>query len=178
MAELATLARPYARAVFDQAQATGSLHAWSEGLSVLSAVSADVKIQQMYSSPSLTAVQQARAVIDVCGDALDAKMQNLIHLLADNGRLPLLPEVAAQFEQLKADQERTVEVEITSAFAVDASTEQKLADALRTKLDRAVSVRSEVDESLLGGVVIRAGDLVIDGSVRGKLAKLSEALGG
>lgn len=177
MAELATLARPYARAAFDQATGGNALQEWSEGLQLLSAVSQQDKVQALYGSPSLTAEQQAAAVNTVCGDALNGKLQNLVKLLAENGRLSLLPEVSSQFEQFKANQERTVDVEISSAFEVDAATEQSLADALEKKLDRSVNVVSSVDKELLGGVLIRAGDLVIDGSVRGKLGKLAEAMG-
>ncbi|MEM8500928.1 MAG: F0F1 ATP synthase subunit delta [Pseudomonadota bacterium] len=177
MAELATLSRPYARAAFDQAVTSDQLQSWSDGLQLLSAVSQINKVQVLCSSPSLTAEQQASAVISVCGDALDAKMQNLVKLLAENGRLSLLPEVASQFEQFKANRERTVDVEITSAFEVDSASEQRLSDALQKKLDRSVNVVSTVDKELLGGVLIRAGDLVIDDSVRGKLGKLAEAMG-
>ncbi len=176
MAELATLSRPYARAAFDQAVSSDKLQSWSEALQVLGAVSQHEKVQALYNSPSLTAEEQAGAVITVCGDTLDSKMQNLVKLLAENGRLSLLPEVSSQFEQLKANRERTVDVEIASAFEVDSSTEQRLAEALKKKLDRSVNVVSTVDKELLGGVLIRAGDLVIDGSVRGKLRKLAEAM--
>ncbi|MFK8018967.1 MAG: F0F1 ATP synthase subunit delta [Pseudomonadales bacterium] len=177
MAELATLARPYARAAFDQANSSNALQEWSEALQLLSAVSQHDKVEALYGSPSLTAEQQADAVITVCGEALSAKMQNLVKLLAENGRLSLLPEVSSQFEQFKANRERTVDVEISSAFDVDSATEQRLADALAKKLDRSVNVNSTVNKDLLGGVLIRAGDLVIDDSVRAKLGKLAEAMG-
>lgn len=177
MAELATLARPYARAAFDQADQDGALQEWLESLQLLGAVSQQDKIRQLYNSPTTTAAQQSQVMIEVCGDKLGAKAQNLVRLLAENGRLSLLPEVARQFEQLKSNRERTVEVEIASAFDIDAETEKKLAAALQKKLDREVTVNSSVDKELLGGVVIRAGDVVIDGSIRGKLGKLSEVIG-
>lgn len=177
MAELATLARPYARAAFDQADQDGALREWLESLQLLGAVSQQDKIRQLYNSPTTTAAQQSQVMIEVCGDKLGAKAQNLVRLLAENGRLSLLPEVARQFEQLKSNRERTVEVEIASAFDIDAETEKKLAAALQKKLDREVTVNSSVDKELLGGVVIRAGDVVIDGSIRGKLGKLSEVIG-
>jgi len=177
MAELATLARPYARAAFDQADQDGALQEWLESLQLLGKVSQQEKIRRLYGSPSTTAAQQSKVVIDVCGDSLNHKVQNLVRLLAENGRLSLLPEVANQFEQFKANRERTVEVEISSAFDIDGDTEKKLAAALQKKLDRSVTVNSTVDKDLLGGVVIRAGDVVIDGSIRGKLGKLSESIG-
>lgn len=176
MAELATLARPYARAAFDYASNSGVLQEWSNSLALLSAVAQQGKIHEVCNSPALTAEQQAKIVIDVCDDKLDAKVQNLVQLLASNGRLSLLPSVAAMFDEFKANREKTVQVEIATAYSLDEQTEQKLAEGLAKKLDRTVTVNSSVDKELLGGVVIRAGDLVIDGSVRGKLAKLAEAI--
>lgn len=176
MAELATLARPYARAVFDYAVAAGDMQAWSEMLALLSAVAQQDKILQLCSAPDLTSEQQARAISGVSGDQLNNKGHNFVSLLAENRRLPLLPLVAQLFEGFKAQREKTVNVEITSAFPLEDSTEQKLAASLQKKLDRTVSVATSVNSELLGGVIIRTGDMVIDGSVRGKLAKLAEAI--
>lgn len=176
MAELSTLARPYARAAFEYAREKGALVAWSEQLLLAAAVTATDTVAQVLSNPSLTAQQQAKTLTDVCGDSLNAEGANFIGLLADNKRLPLLPEISALFEQYKANQEKTVEVTVYSAFEVAPDTQQTLAQVLKTKLEREVNVDTEVDAELLGGVLIRAGDLVIDGSVRGRLNKLSEAM--
>jgi F-type H+-transporting ATPase subunit delta len=180
MAELSTLARPYARAAFeyarDHSQDNGALLVWAEQLQVAAAVTADETVAQVLSNPSLTAEQQAQILRDVCGDSLNAEGKNFVGLLASNKRLPLLPEIFALFEQYKANQEKTVDVTVYSAFEVDEQTQQTLAQVLKTKLERDVNVDSEVDASLLGGVLIRAGDLAIDGSVRGRLNKLSEAM--
>ncbi len=177
MAELATLARPYARAVFDRANETSSLESWSTALNLLAAVAGQDKIKMLCESPAVSAEQRASAMIDVCGDALDQQAKNLLYLLAENGRLPLLPELVRQFEQMKAALERTVDVEVSSAFPLDDAAEKHLAQALQKKLDRSVRLTSSVDKSLLGGVIVRAGDLVIDGSMRGKLGKLADSLG-
>lgn len=176
MAELATLARPYARAVFDYAVAAGDMQSWSEMLTVLAAVAQQPKIKQLCSSPDLTSDQQAQAINDVLGDQLNDKAHNFVSLLAENGRLQLLPFVAQLYEGFKAQREKTVNVEITTAFPLEDSTEQKLAASLQKKLDRTVSVATTVNNELLGGVIIRTGDMVVDGSVRGKLAKLGEAI--
>jgi F-type H+-transporting ATPase subunit delta len=112
----------------------------------------------------------------VCGDKFDAQARNFISVVAENGRLDLLPEIAAQFELYKAEQEKSVDVEVTSAFALSTEQQDKLAKVLNARLSREVRLHVTEDATLIGGVVIRAGDLVIDGSVRGKIAKLAEAL--
>ncbi len=176
MAELSTLARPYAKAAFEYARAANDLQGWSEQLAAAAAVAQQETMQSVLASPSLTSEQQAQAFVDVCGDALNAKGSNFVKVLAANKRLALLPEIYALFEAHRAAQEKSVDVAITTAIELDADTQQKLAQALKSKLDREVSVQVTVDEKLLGGVVIKAGDLVIDGSLRGRLAKLAAAM--
>ncbi len=176
MAELSTLARPYARAAFEYARDNDNLPAWSEQLRVAAAVAGTETMIKVLSNPSLTAEQQAQSLTDVCGDSLNAEGKNFIALLASNKRLPLLAEISDLFEQYKANQEKVVDVTVYSAFEVGAETQQTLTEVLKTKLEREVKVDTEIDSDLLGGVLIRAGDLVIDGSVRGRLNKLSEAM--
>lgn len=176
MAELTTLARPYAKAVFADAQEKNSLDAWSSSLALLSVCSADENMAKVLSHPSLTASQQAQALLDVCGDKLNEAAKNLVAILAENKRLALLPEITALYEELKAKMQNAVDVVVTSAFALTDAQSAKLATALKAKLNCEVRMTSEVDESLVGGVIIRAGDLVIDGSITGKLSKLAEAM--
>ncbi|WP_396588086.1 F0F1 ATP synthase subunit delta [Bermanella sp. R86510] len=176
MAELSTLARPYAKAAFQAAVDAGELQAWSNMLAVASNVTANEEIDEVLSNPSLSGQQQAQTLIDVCGDELNEAGQNLIHVLAEHKRITLLPHILEQFEHLKAEQEKAVDVEIVSAFDVTDETKQKLTQALKAKLDKDVRVTTTVDSSLVGGAIIRAGDLVIDGTLRGKLAKLAEAM--
>jgi F-type H+-transporting ATPase subunit delta len=176
MAELSTLARPYARAAFEFARERGELPGWSAQLASVARVTLDAAMAQLLSNPALTAEQQAQTLKDVCGDAINGHGQNFVSILAGHKRLSLLPEISALFEQYKANQEKTVDVQVYSAFEVAEQTEQALAQVLKTKLEREVKVDTVVDKSLLGGVLIRAGDLVIDGSVRGKLNKLAEAM--
>ncbi len=176
MAELSTLARPYARAAFEYAHGKGELSVWSDALATAAAVTAEERVATLLTSPAHTAEQLATTLVELCGDTLAVDQQNFLHVLASNKRLPLLPEISEMFEALKAEQERTVDVTVVSAYSLEGSTEQTLAQVLSKKLEREVKVETQVDESLLGGVVIRAGDLVIDGSVRGRLNKLSEAM--
>lgn len=176
MAELSTLARPYAKAAFEYALDKNGLDQWSSQLATVAAVAADEGMNVVLSNPSLTAVQQAQTLSDVCGEAVSAEVRNFIAILASNKRLALLPEISALFAQYKANQEKTVDVEVVSAFDLADSARDRLAEVLGRKLERQVNVRTSTDSNLLGGVLIRAGDLVIDGSVRGKLDKLAEAM--
>ena len=176
MAELTTLARPYAKAVFAEAQEKNALDAWSDDLAILAAFAADADMAKVLVHPSLTAEQQAQALTDVCGDKLNDAAKNLVAVLAENKRLPLLPEIAVLFEELKAQLQNTVDVVVTSAQELNSDQADKLAQALKAKLNCDVRLTSEIDESLIGGAIIRAGDLVIDGSITGKLSKLAEAM--
>ncbi|MBU2884198.1 F0F1 ATP synthase subunit delta [Gilvimarinus agarilyticus] len=176
MAELTTLARPYAKAAFTFARDHSDLAGWATQLKTLALVSEYGKAKEIVASPGMTPADQAAALIEVCGEQLSEKVQNFVQLLADNKRLALLPEVFTLFDALKTAQEQAVDVELTTAFELDDASQQKLADALSAKLERKVKVSTITDQQLLGGVVIKAGDLVIDGSMRGRLEKLAKAI--
>ena len=176
MAELITLARPYAKAAFEVALDAGALDKWSGMLALSAAVSGDSGVSGVLSSPSLSSEQVADAFIGVCGDELDEKGKNFVHLLAENKRLVLLPEISTLFDNLKANQEKSVDVEITTAFEISSEVSNKLAQALKDRLQREIILATSVDQSLIGGAIIRAGDNVIDSSVRGKLSKLAESM--
>ncbi|MFO1348039.1 MAG: F0F1 ATP synthase subunit delta [Pseudomonadales bacterium] len=176
MAERATLARPYAKAVFEVALDSNALADWQRMLNTAAAVVSDSKVQAFLATPTTTAEQQAALVKDVCGDELDAKAANLVRVLATNKRLPLLPEIASQFGELKARRERVIGVEIASAFPLEAKTADVLSAALSKKWQCNVALQTTVDAALLGGVVIKAEDIVIDASVRGRMLKLADAL--
>lgn len=176
MAELTTLARPYAKAAFEYADQHGALKAWSEMLSTAAAVAQQEPMLKVLQSPSLTAEQKAKQFAEVCGDTLDDSGVNLINVLGENARLSLLPHISVLFESHKAQRERSVDVEVTTAYALPSELQEKLAKALTSKLQRDVSLSTTVDQSLIGGALVRAGDTVIDGSVRGRLAKLAEAM--
>ncbi|MDC3332820.1 F0F1 ATP synthase subunit delta [bacterium] len=176
MAELNSLARPYAKAAFEFANAADDLANWSTQLKTAFAVSQNEKMVAMLSSPALTTTQQAEQFIAVCGDELTGGIQNFIKILADNKRLLLLPSIAILFEEFKANREKRVNVEVATAYELDADIQAKLATALTGKLDRDVTVNTVIDKALIGGIVVRAADVVIDGSLRGRLDKLAEAL--
>ena len=176
MIEPITLARPYARAAFEHARVAGELAQWQDALEQLAAVTRDHKVSVMLKSPSQTAQQRAENLAALIGDSLPASVVNLLMIMADNGRLSLLPEVAALFEQFKQAVESTVTVVVTSAYPLSDDETRVLSETMTSKLDRSVTLTSETDSSLLGGAIIRADDLVIDGSVRGRLDKLAGAL--
>lgn len=176
MAELTTLARPYAKAAFEYAQAHQQLANWSAMLGLAAAVSLDDTMQRVLKAPRLTSTEKATTFNEVCGDKFDAQAQNFIRVIAENDRLALLPDIFALFELYKAEQEKSIDVDVTSAFALSDEQQDKLAKVLSARLGREVRLHAAEDATLIGGVLIRAGDLVIDGSVRGKLAKLAEAL--
>ncbi len=175
--ESTTIARPYAEAVFDRALESGSLDLWSETLGLLSTVVQDPAMAGLTATPQLSRHQLAELLIDIGGDRLNEEGRNLVKLLAKNGRAAILPEIAALFETLKSEQEGAVDVIVTSAFPIEPAEEQALADALKRKLGRDIRISSEHDPELIGGVRVRAGDLVIDGSVSGQLKQLVSALG-
>lgn len=176
MVESSTLARPYARAAFEYASQSNELAAWSTQLATAAAVAQAENMVKVLTSPSLTSAQQAASFIAVCGDELSTKAQNFVKVLAENKRVSLLPHISALFDEFKANREKTVEVDVATAFELDASIQDKLASALSTKLDREVAIKMHVDKNLIGGIVVRAADVVIDGSIRGRLSKLAEAM--
>ena len=176
MIEPTTLARPYARAAFEHARAAGDLAAWQTALSELAAITAEPKVAAAMRDPNQTAAQRAATLSGLAGDAVPPAVANLLAIMADNGRLSLLPEVAMLFDQLKQAVESTVAVHVTSAYPLSDAETQQLADTMQKKLARSITLTSETDPSLLGGALIRADDLVIDGSVRGRLNKLAGTL--
>jgi len=176
MAELTTVSRPYANAVFALAKRERQLAGWSKMLSVLSAASSDTRVRRMLEAPDVANARKAQRLIELCGDELDDRGKRFVRVLAENDRLDLVASVREQFELLKAQEERVLEVEVVSAFAVSEAEEHSLKQALERKYEKDVVLASRVDASLIGGAIIRAGDTVIDGSVRGKLDKLAESL--
>ena len=176
MIEPTTLARPDARAAFEHARAAGDLAAWRTALSELAAITAEPKVAAAMRDPNQTAAQRAATLSGLAGEEMPPAVANLLAIMADNGRLSLLPEVAMLFDQLKQAVESTVAVHVTAAYPLSDAETQQLADTMQEKLARSITLTSETDPSLLGGALIRADDLVIDGSVRGRLNKLAGTL--
>jgi len=176
MAELSTLARPYAKAAFNVASEQNGLANWSAMLSTLAAVTLEQNVATVLSNPSLTSADKANFVTNLCADDLNDAGKQFVNTLADNHRLPLLAEIFNQFQVLKSELEKSVDVTVTSAFELSDTQQNTLSEKLAAKLGRDVSITTVVDNSIIGGVIIRADDFVIDGSVSGKLAKMAEAM--
>ena len=177
-AELSTVARPYARAAFSFAlEQDGGLAHWSRMLQLLSAAVNESIVQAALDDPLLTMDDKTSFLFDLMGDDLSGQGRNFIGVLAEYDRLALIATVAEQFEVLKANHEKTLDVSVTSAYEVSEDDQQRLSDALSGKLQRDINMETDVDESLIGGVLIRAEDTVIDDTVRGRLTRLAQALG-
>jgi F-type H+-transporting ATPase subunit delta len=176
MAELRTLARPYAKAAFELARESGALPHWSQTLKALSAVIADARVSSLLGDPRLSRSDVVGLLAQALGDKLDAQGRNFLGLLAENKRLTALPAIAEEYETLRAAAERRVDVEITTAVAVAEVQQQALIAAIHKRLALEVDVAWKTDAALVAGAVIRAGDLVIDGSVAGELAHLRQAV--
>jgi len=177
MAEYTTSARPYARAVFDLATQSATVDSWSDALALMTAVATDAGMQDMLDDPQLGKTQKGELMLKVIADKLDQKQQNLLRLMAENGRLRALPEVLNQFETFRAEAEGKIEAEVISAFDLSSEQEQAINEMLKSKLGRDVSITTSTDESLIGGVVIKAGDTIIDGSMKSQLESLALTLG-
>lgn len=173
MSQALTLARPYARAAFNAARDEGRTRAWSDALAFAARVAADPQAQAVLKHPQLTPEKAAQLLVI---DGADAAFQRFVRLLADNRRLELLPEIAGLFEQLRAEAERVVKARVTSASQLSDAELAAIHDGLRRRFGREVELETAIDPSLIGGAVIDAGDVVIDGSVRGKLERLQSAL--
>jgi F-type H+-transporting ATPase subunit delta len=176
VAERATIARPYAKAAFEYARDAQAFAAWSQGLRTAADIVADPRVADLVSNPEKTTAERAEFVIGIAGANLDPAMQNFVRVLAENHRLLLLPEIVVHYEAERARIENTVDVEVISAVALDAAQADKLAAALTSRLKRRVRMKNSVDAALLGGAVIYAGDLVIDGSLKGRLERLATEL--
>jgi F-type H+-transporting ATPase subunit delta len=178
MAERATIARPYAKAAFEYARDANDFAGWSLALARAAEIVADPRVAALTKSPQWSAADVVGLITDVAGASLNAGMQNFVRVLAENHRLLLLPEIAAHYEEFRSAVENTVDVDVVSAVKLDAAQSEKLSAALAKRLKRNVRMKNSVDAALLGGAVLRAGDLVIDGSLKGRLERLATELTG
>ena len=176
MAELLTLARPYAKAAFAYASEQGATDNWSTALNLLSAAVQDDAFSAYLSRPELTPAEQVGVIAKVLGEEQIPAVSNFLTLLAENNRLALLPEIQAEYEQLKSQNNNNVDVTIESAFPLSAEQESLLKNALEKHFNSTVSISVEVNPALIAGVVIRAGDQVIDDSALNKLEKMRTRL--
>ena len=176
MAEKNTVARPYAEAAFDIASADKALKQWSDMLLALAAVAADADMQMLIDNPEVDDTVVVELFTELCAKSLTDRGANFVRVLAANERLGVLPEIAALFELRRAEAEKTIEAEVTSAFPLSEARQEEIAAALAKRLGRQVTLKTRIDETMIGGAVVRAGDLVIDGSVTGQLEKLANGM--
>lgn len=176
MAELTTVARPYAEAVAQLAQETGSWAAWSDALNTLALIATDEQVLGMVGNPAIAEDRLVDVFLGVANLSGDAA--NLVRMLAENKRLSLLPNIAAQFEEARAAAAGELEAHITSAYSLAAEQIAGLQEKLEARFGRKISLTTSVDAGLIGGVIIAVGDEVMDASVRGKIADLAVAMAG
>lgn len=178
MADHSTAARPYARAVFEVAEKDGRFDDWSARLEFWAAVVSNPEMAQRLEEPGATAADKATMVETVAADGMDEESRNFLRLLAENERLPLMPAIRDNFEEFRAQAEGLIEASVVSAYELDDQQRERIAEALGKRLNRRVNLSTSVDESLMGGAIVRAGDLVIDGSLKGRLENMSRAIAG
>lgn len=176
MAETTTIARPYAQAVFDIATDAKALGKWSDTLNLLTVIVTEPAMQDLIRNPGVERDRLTGLIRDICGDALDEKGASFVSVLAESRRLEVLPEITTLFEAYRAEAEMTVQAEVTSAVALSDAQQQAIIASLKRRLGREVTLECRTDESIIGGAVIRAGDLVIDGSITSQMEKLAGAL--
>ena len=166
MAERATIARPYAKAAFGYAREAGQLDQWSGWLGTASEIVRSEEFQQLERSPGVDSGQLSELIAGICNDGLDEHSRALLTLLTENGRIDYLPEIAERFEELKAEDQNLADVEIVSATELDPGQKERLTGALQKRLGRNVRLQCTVDPALIGGAIVRSGDLAIDGALK------------
>ena len=176
MSQAITVARPYAQAAFDEAQKLGELKSWSDMLHAAAGALAQSDMLAVITSTRVNHAQLNDLMLAVCGGKLSKTAHNFIKLLVENKRLLVLPEILDMFEALRAEAEKSVDVVVTSAFELNEAQKKKIAAALKVRMGREIKLSCETNRELLGGIVIRAGDKVIDGSARTRLSELAVAL--
>ena len=176
MAEALTLARPYARAVFNQASKDNSFDRWSETLDFLKEVTSNQSIKNIISNPDVQRDSIITLFKDIAEDKLDEKGVNFLKVTAENDRMALIPEIADSYAKMQAERSGSLDALVTSAFAVNATQKKSIAEALKKKFGCDVAIKTVTDKSLIGGIIIRVGDIVIDGSVKTQLEKITHSL--
>jgi len=176
MSEANTIARPYAQAAFDEAKRLGDLKGWSALLQTLAEVLGNPEVQAVISSPRVANSKIEDLVLALCGAQLAAQQRNFVRVLVDGRRLNVAKEIAEMYEALRAEAEKSVDVTVSSAFELNDAQQQKIAAALKARMGCDIKLSCKINKELLGGIVIRAGDKVIDGSARTRLGEMSNAL--
>jgi len=176
MAELTTIARPYAEAAFRLAREHDDLAAWSQMLRLVGAVVGDPKMAAALDNPPLTAADKEALVLSVCGDKLDPLGRNFVRVLVESDRVALMPQIAALFEDLKNDAEGVAKATIDTAFPLSDAQVAELKTALEKRFGKRIEATVSVDPALIGGARVTVGDTVIDGTVEAQLAAMATHL--
>ena len=176
MSNLATLARPYAKAAFELASAEQALGQWDDMLALSSEIVEDASMAALLDSPDVTSAQAVDIIKQAAGDNISARFGDYLSVLGGNDRLGLLPEITGLYSELRREAEKRLSVKVVSAVALDDDQSNRMREALARRYDREIELVNEVDSSVIGGAVVYAGDQVIDGSLRGRLDKLSSSL--
>ena len=175
--ELTTIARPYARAIFDLALSDDpGLAAWSGALSLLTALVREERLETLLGDPSRSAARKADLLLSVADEELSGEAKNLVLILADNGRLSLLPRISELFETMKTEYEKVVDVEVVTAYDLSSQEREWLTAELGGHLKRDIRLEARTDNNLLGGIIVKTENLVADHSLRGKLARLAQTI--
>ena len=178
MSSLMTLARPYAKAAFELAQGGDALAAWDDMLGLASAIVAEESMAGLLESPDVSAAKVAEIITEAGGEAFDGRFNGFLTVLSSNGRLALLPQIAGLYRQLREEAENRLRVKVVSAVPLDEAQADRMKQALARRFECEIELDNEIDAGVIGGAVVYAGDLVIDGSLRGRLSKLSASLAG
>jgi F-type H+-transporting ATPase subunit delta len=176
MSEAITIARPYAQAAFEEAQKLKDLKGWSETLVSLAEMVVHPEVHAVIGNPRVARVQLEKLMDDLLGGQAKPQQRNFVRVLVENQRLSILPEIAAIYEGLRAEAEKTVNVVVDSAFELSPAQQEKIISSLKSRMGREIKLVCKINKELLGGVVIRAGDKVIDGSARTRLGEMANAL--
>ena len=176
MADIASIARPYAKAIFELAQEAADFASWKTALAQLSSIAQDQEFSSLLTNPQVSSEQVSELLLDLSKSALPQGGENFLRLLVSNGRVEVLPEIEQQFSQLVSSAENTLVAHVATAIALTDEQKSGLSKALEQRLNAQVSIEETVDPELLGGAIIRCGDLVIDGSAKGRVEKLAVAL--
>jgi F-type H+-transporting ATPase subunit delta len=176
MAETITVARPYAVAAWRHAEAEGKADLWADMLELMADVARDETMATIIGDPRIDADRLTQLMLDVCGGRINEEAENFVRLLVDNGKLSLMSEISSVYMALKSEAGGAVDATLLAAYPVNAKFEQAIAAAMQKKLSREVKFTTEEDKSLLGGVIVRVGDMVIDASIRGQIESLASEL--
>lgn len=176
MSTVTTLARPYAKAAFELAEADNATGRWNDMLDLASTLVSEQTIAKLLQSPDVTSSQLVKVLSDIAGEAFDDRFRDYLSVLSENKRFPLMPEIAALYQKLREEADKLLRVKVVSAFALDDDQASRLKAALARRFDREILLESKVDSSVIGGAVVYADGQVIDGSLKDRLMKLSNSL--